>query len=553
MRLESRFLPFLVLLSAFPVPALAQDPPDLLLTNGRVFTADSARPWAEAVAILGGTIAAVGSAAEVEGLAGPGTEVIDVEGRVVVPGLNDAHVHVGAWPAGTWLDLGGEEEPFPDPAWADVVAALSRAAAEGEEGSWIFGTIGVRVLDDPRAGRAALDSVAPDHPVYLRAATGHGLIVNTKALERLGIPLDAPDHPGGWFGRVSDTGEIDGVLWEYADLAAARSASAAEGVAAQAEAYRRMADRALAWGITSIQQMSTHVAVNEAVEAAIEAALPLRWGILRWPIPAANVAEAWDPERISAIEGGRVRVFGIKWMLDGTPIERRALLRQPYADRAGWAGRANFSEEELRAILAAALREEEQLALHVVGDSTLVLVLETMRELAEPSEWRRRRVRIEHGDGLMPDLVPAARELGIVVIQNPLHFAAPEVMHARWGDRADRYQLVRSLLEAGIPLALGADAGGEAMNPWLNVMFAVLHPANPAEALSVEQTVIAYTRGSAYAERMEAEKGMIREGMLADLAVLSQDVFAVPVDSLPATTSVLTIIGGEIVHRTLDP
>jgi predicted amidohydrolase YtcJ len=304
------------------------------------------------------------------------------------------------------------------------------------------------------------------------------------------------------------------------------------------------------WGVTSVQQMENDRDAGETLAALAEADIPLRWGLFEWPMPARSLGEPRPPIVRPAALPARVRLLGTKWMLDGTPVERGAALRAPYADRPAWSGRLNFTPDELRTILRAALADSGQTALHVAGDSTLALVLRTMTELAPPAAWRTRRLRIEHGDGTMADLLPTMRDLGVVLVQNPLHLATPQFLHARYGpERTPRVQLLRSALAAGIPLALGADAGGSGRNPWLNLMLATLHPSNPAEALTREQALVAYTRGSAYAERQEHEKGSLAPGMLADLAVLSQNVLEVPPEAIPATESVLTMIGGVIVHR----
>ena len=142
--------------------------------------------------------------------------------------------------------------------------------------------------------------------------------------------------------------------------------------------------------------------------------------------------------------------------------------------------------------------------------------------MAPAERWRALHIRVEHGDGTMPDLVPLMADLGVVLLQNPLHFGLPQYLLPRLGSRATNYQLLRTPLEAGVPIAFGVDAGGSAMNPFLNIMLAVMHPTNPAEALTLEQAVAAYTSGAAYAEGTEDEKGTIAPGMLADIAVLSQ-------------------------------
>jgi predicted amidohydrolase YtcJ len=241
----------------------------------------------------------------------------------------------------------------------------------------------------------------------------------------------------------------------------------------------------------------------------------------------------------------RITVSGTKWLLDGTPLERRAALRTMYRDRAGWAGQLYLPEAEMRTMLRKSVDNDDPLLVHAVGDRTVELFLNAMESEAKRVSWNGRRVRIEHGDGLLPDLVLRARDLGVTVVQNPSHFTFKDIFVQRFGEPLD-YTPARSLIESGISFALGSDGP---MNPYLNIMFALIHPARPSEALTVEQAVEAYTRGSAYAEFEELDKGTIAVGKLADLAVLSRDIFTSPVSVLPLTESLLTIVGGEIVHH----
>jgi Predicted metal-dependent hydrolase with the TIM-barrel fold len=159
-------------------------------------------------------------------------------------------------------------------------------------------------------------------------------------------------------------------------------------------------------------------------------------------------------------------------------------------------------------------------------------------------DWPSKRVRIEHGEGVAGELVERCKKLGIIVVQNPSHFTVVNEIYTRWG-KDTKFSSQRSLITAGVRYALGSDGP---VNPFLNIMFAVIHPARPAEAITREEAVRAYTYGSSFAEFSETRKGMLKPGMLADLAVLSQDIFAIPVESLPATESVLTMVGGRVVH-----
>jgi predicted amidohydrolase YtcJ len=221
-------------------------------------------------------------------------------------------------------------------------------------------------------------------------------------------------------------------------------------------------------------------------------------------------------------------------------------MRKPYADRPSTSGELNFSEKEMEDMLRESLQRDDQLLVHVVGDRTVEMFLKAMDETGGKAVWGQRRVRIEHGDGILPDLVARVREMGVVVVQNPTHLALRELMLKRYGnERADQLQPLRSLLDAGITLALGSDG---AANPYLNIMLATIYPGKPQEAITRKQAVTAYTLTSAYAEFAEKDKGSLEPGKLADLAVLSQDIFKAPPDDLPKTESVLTMVGGKIVY-----
>jgi len=282
---------------------------------------------------------------------------------------------------------------------------------------------------------------------------------------------------------------------------------------------------------------------------ACASSTPLRVRLIAMPMTTATGRSgvAFPARGCAAGSSARVSVSGTKYVLDGTPVERRALERRPYADRPGERGSLNFPPESLATFLREGLERGEQLLLHAVGDSAVRLVLTTMRGLAPAERWRPLRVRIEHGDGLMPDSYALARELGVVFVQNALHLALGPMAAARYApDRLAALQPLASQLRAGIPLALGSDAEPQ---PFLDLMFATAHPDNPKEALSREEALIAYTAGAAWAEGAEASKGRLRVGMLADFAMLSQDIFTAPAAALPTTTSELTVIGGRVAYE----
>jgi len=534
-----KLLHFVILSALLSLSASGQQAPaDLILFNGKVFTADSAKPSAEAVAIRGERIIAVGTLAEIEKFAGAKTRRIDLQGRVVTPGFNDAHIHFGADPQGFNLQFKTME-----PSWEETSAAIEAATKQAPAGTWIFGFVGANVVLNAEVTRFALDRVAPNHPVFLRSFYGHGYIVNSKAMPLLRIAEEEPDPAGGHFERVAGSKKINGRLWEYAEWRLNRVLSEMVSDEETVKQMRQMADEALRYGITSLQMFST-LPVERFARLLVKAGLPVRVHARPFALTSPKGRDLNEFGQLAKLRfpNPMVSASGIKWVLDGTPYEHGAALRRDYNDKPGWRGKFNFPESETTLILQESLDFKQPLLAHCAGDRCAETVFHALESYGTKVDWKSKRVRIEHGDGIINDLIPRARELGVVVVQNPTHFSEPELFHRRWGWKM---QPLRSLIEAGVPVALGSDGP---MNPFLNIMFATTHPSNPKEAITREQAVKAYTYGSAFAEFAENEKGTIAGGKLADLVVLSQDIFAAPVPDLPKTNSVLTIVGGKVIY-----
>jgi predicted amidohydrolase YtcJ len=511
--------------------------PQLILVNAKVFTADPARPRAEAVAIQDGRILAVGRTAEVRALAGSRTRVIDAGGRLVTPGLVEAHVHIGWDLPSPPLALPGL--PFPGPTSQQVLSEVELAAHKRAPG-WISAWVGPRVARDPRNWRNALDAVAPETPVLLRGFWGHTSIVNSAALRALGIGEDVANPVAGWWGRDGN-GRLDGRVYEMAEDIEQRAAPPVPSRVAKefAAAGQRYAE----WGVTSIHLMNSGVSLPVALEA-LKIARPLqKWTVYSWAGSLPSVGAAWEQmEAAAPAAPDKVTVEGPKWMLDGTPIEQNAWRRTPYPGRDGWRGRSNVTDTQLRDILERALRSPRQLALHVVGDAQTDHLIEVMREMAPAEVWRSKRVRIEHGDGIRADILAKVADLGLVVIQNPTHFPPPSPV------RDTEHALLAGLVQAGISVAIGSDGSPDEWNPFLNIMLATTYHAAPAQALTREQALLAYTAAGAFAARVESRTGRLAPGHAADLAVLSQDILEVPAERLPATRSLLTVVDGIVVH-----
>ena len=502
-------------------------PPDYVLLNGKIFTASPASSYAQAIAIRGDRIVAVGTSGQIAKLASASTTRLNLGGRVVIPGINDAHYHFGPSPAMHRLSIGGQE-----PSWEEVQKQIASAVASTPKGTMLHGSTGAAVFEDGNANRATLDRLAPEHPVLLSGWTGHYSIFNSQFIKKLGIE-DAVQDPSG-SGRVT----------EYSNFRMGRTLGHLAPGAHAVQQAKEFFDQAVRFGITSVQTMAAGFP-DEMASLLRQAGSPIR-------IRVINLSLGRPSDRVEAPKvrsAGNVTISGLKWIADGTPIERSAALRAPYADSPDTSGVENFSEQEMEAMLRESQRAGEPLLVHLVGDRAVEDFLKAMMATGGPATWSERRVRIEHGDGLMPDLVPKAKALGVMVVQNPAHFTIGALLAKRYGpQRAAQSQPVRSLIDAGIPLAIGSDGP---LNPYLNLMFAANNPGRPDESLTREQAVTAYTLTAADAEFAEKEKGSLEPGKLADLAVLSQDIFQVPPPDLPRTESVLTMVGGKIVYNHL--
>jgi predicted amidohydrolase YtcJ len=514
--------------------------PDTILINGKVFTSNADQLWAEAIAIRGERIIAVATTDAVAAMAGPQTRRIDLGGKTVVPGFNDAHVHVGP-------RIDTFPVPVPDePTTSQVAAALADAVQKAPAGVPLAVRVGGGVWDDVTVTRSWLDSLVRDRAVMLQMFTGHGVILNSAGLQLAGIDESIVDPEGGRFGRDAD-GRLNGRAEEYADLLIGRRLAASVPKADRPASYRQFSTEAARLGITSVHLMGNSGPHAGIVQDVVASGSPLRWRILRWPVKEDDQQLQDSKTHLPPQPTPRVDARGMKWMLDGTPIERFAAVREPFADRDGERGRINLPEERIAQFAGWAYGSEDPLAVHAVGDRAIETYISALEKGGRPEIWARKRPRLEHGDMLMPDLVPRAKALGMVVVQNPAHLMLREPLLRTLGaDRVARAQPMKLLLDAGIPLAIGSDG---LLNPFLNILFATTHAVNPAEALTREQAVVAYTYGSAYAEFAERDKGRLLPGALADLAVLSADLFSVPPNELPALHSVLTLISGQPVHN----
>ena len=508
--------------SACVTPLAVNPDPDIVLRGGQIITGDASAPTAQALAIRDDRIMADGTDDAIAARIGPRTRVIELDGRTVIAGINDAHDHVGDTPFGT--EAVTTKPPMADPSLAEVTEAVRRAANSAPEGGWIRAVVGPSVMRDAPASSLAVAEVAGNHPVLLSAWWGHGVIVTPQGLKTLEIDDKIINASGGEYER-DEAGHLTGKMDEYAGWSALEHLRSQAGAAATNDALQAYGSRRLRQGVTSVQIMAGYQEPDRFVSALDVAALSLRLRVVAFPLPDAqgDGMQHWADLPFRAKD--RVTVSGVKWILDGTPIEQLAFQTKPYPGRPDWYGRPNFSEDHLRVQLKAALNGGEQILLHVVGDAMAEQVLTIMEEMAPPERWAPLRVRFEHGNGLTGTRIARAKRLGIVIAQ-------PRPTSP-----------IRAWVKAGIPVAYGSDMG---FPPF--VAFAQMtDPENP-NSVSREEGLAILTRLPAFAEFAEENKGTLAPGMVADLVVLSQDPLTTAQDRIPATRSIMTIINGEIVH-----
>jgi predicted amidohydrolase YtcJ len=521
--------------------------PDTVLLNGKIFTGVASRPYVQAVAILGERIVATGDTKTIQAMAGPKTNAIDLHGGTAIPGINDAHHHFQLGPPEVDVDLHAM-----DPTWTQVKDGIVAAIAKNPPNSLISVAIGFKVFGDTSVDRDALDQIAPHNPVSLGTFTGHGMILNSAALRFYNISEDQPDPLGGHFERDAK-GRLTGTLREYAIMNIERAAADRVPDSAAIAQLRQQLDEEAKYGVTSIQELSISMAPSRAVSLLETIPTQIRVRVVRMPGTTAAGRDIDEGKGVPAHPASLITVSGSKWLADGVGVEGTLTPRgewkipaKPPFDSLVSDLPLEFPEREYRAMLQESIKNNEQLLLHVSGNRSVETILEDIDASGGKSVWNGRRLRFEHGDGIYPDQFARIQQDGIIVVQNPIHFAPivpPGVV------AFEKAQPLKSLLAAGIPLALGSDAPP---NPYLDIMFATNPGNRPSEGITREQAVTAYTLTSAYAEFQEKEKGTIEPGKLADIAVLSQDIFTVPTPELPKTVSVLTMVGGKLVYKAAD-
>jgi len=522
---------------------------DLILHSGRVFDSlHGALAPATAVAVTGNRITAVGSDSEIRAFGGPSCEYVDLRGRLLAPGLIDAHCHFQGWGmAKSAIDLKAPNIH----SLQDVAQAVKQRAATVPPGTWVRGR-GYdqgKLREGRHPDRALLDEVAPDHPVVLTRTCGHIAAVNSRALQAMGVDERISDPAGGRFGRRPDDGQLDGILYEtaqrplHAAMPRPTEEDRLEAIAAASRDY-------LSYGVTSVHD------AGGAEPALMQHARA--HGRLNTRVYLMEVAEEGDTARDDALAEIGIRTgFGDDWLrigpfklfADGSSSGPTAATREPYAIDPANRGILRITQEEADRRYAAAHARGMQVTAHAQGDQAIDIILTAIERAMARHPRPDPRHRIEHAGIAQPDLVARMRTAGVIPVAQPVFsYEFGEGYVRDYGpQRGHRFMPCRALLEAGIPVALSSDAPVTTADALFGLEIAVTRrsqggPAiGPDQAVTWEQALVGYTWNAARAAFEEDAKGAILPGYLADLAVLSGDA--------PSFRADLTVVDGRIAYE----
>lgn len=555
--LASLSILLLSLLSATTKP----EPADLVLKNGNIYTVNDKQARAEAVAVKGDRIVFVGTNAAAQKYVGKNTRVVDLHGNTVVPGLTDAHCHlIGIGQREMTLNLEGITN------LQDFLAKVKARVDQAKPGEWVTGRGWIETFWQPPVfpTRADLDRVAPNNPVFLVRADGHGAVANSAALKIGGVTKDTKDPFGGQIIRNKETGDPAGMLLDTAQSFVSRHIPArTEGNTEQAVVLG--VKRSIELGWTQVQDAGgSYADVDVFKKLYGDGKIKLRiYKAVYGPGPEAQRLLREGP--IVGAFGDRLNVRTIKVVSDGALGSRGAALLEPYSDAPDSSGFLRVKEEDLQPMLAEALQKGIQVETHAIGDRANRFILDAYEKAlqAVPPEQRKVREprwRDEHSQIINPADIPRFASLGIIPSMQPshaigdLHFAPSRLGIKRLGG-AYAWQ---SLLKSGAIIPGGSDAPVERGEPMIEFYAAVARKDirgfsgegwHPEEAVTREQALKMFTIWAAYAAFEEQLRGTIEVGKLADFTILSADIMKIPEAEILKTRCTMTMIGGEIVHE----
>ena len=536
----------------------AVDPPaDLVLLGAEVYTVDPARSWAQAVAIRDGRIVAVGTNEAAQAVAGPATRVVDLRGRMVLPGFHDSHVHpIGGGVELGQCDLNGLESRD------EVFERVRQYARAHPDRPWVVGGgFDLPLFPGGSPLKEDLDRLVPDRPAFLSSADGHSAWVNSRALQIAGITRDTPEPEGGRIERRAD-GEPSGTLRETAADLVGRHRPKLEP-ADYRDGLRRALDMANRFGITALIEASAEAPYLEAYQHASDAGtLTARVLVSQHVDPKEDESQvARIVARSRATTGRRLQASSAKIFIDGVIEGGTAALLEPYLDRPGDRGTLNFEPTKLARIVSALYRERIQVHVHAIGDWGIRATLDALETARRDTGWTDARPHLAHIQLFAPSDLPRFRSVGAIANFQPLWAYSDayikDLTEPRLGPARSQWLYpIRSVLDTGTIVVGGSDWSVSSMNPLEAMQVAVTRRALdaadgeawiPEQRVGMADMIAAYTANGAYLRRMEHEVGSIEVGKLADLIVVDRNLFDVPLAEIHKARVQATLLEGEII------
>jgi predicted amidohydrolase YtcJ len=547
-------LAILLLTAALTLSAQSKPAADLIVTNANVWTGDDSQPKAQAVAVLGDRIVAVGSSADIAAWRGPNTKLIDAHGKLLIPGFNDAHVHFVD--GGRQLDsVQLNDATTPE----ELVRRIAEYAKKTPKGEWILnGDWDETKWSPPNLPtKEMIDPVTPDNPVLVSRYDGHSVLANSQALRLAGITAQTPDPPGGAIVRDAQgnpTGDLKDAAQELAYKVVPPLSHDQ-----RMRAIKRALEHAASLGVTSVQHM---VADYQDISAYAEL---LQNGELTTRIYAAPLISGVDDQAKIGIRhafgGPYLRIGAVKAFADGSLGSRTAYFFEPFTDEPNNHGLLSEGMQPLSKMRDRMMTADAaglQICTHAIGDQAISMILDLYTDVVKAHRGAERRFRIEHAQHMAEKNFARFAQLDVIASVQPYH----AIDDGRWAearighDRASRTYAFRTFLNHGVHVAFGTDWDVAPLNPLLGVYAAVtratLDGKNPngwfpEQKLTVAEAVHAYTMGSAYAEFQEKEKGSITPGKLADMVLLSDDIFSIDPVKIRDVKVLKTIVGGKVI------
>lgn len=534
---------------------------DLVLLGGKIVTVDEVESIKEAVAAKFGRIIAVGTDVEVEGFIGEDTEVIDLKGRTVIPGLIDSHCHMMSTGEGILVGVIDLSEETGVKRIADIKRRIEEKAATTPKGEWIVASKedDSKLVEKRHPTRWELDEAAPDHPVIVSTVGEHFSIVNSEAFKRAGVTKRTPDPVGGMFERDPETGELTGGVHDKAREVImpfgyyGREPTRQEA----AEGARRMLMANAAAGLTCVYDMVDKSQIRAVLDLKNSGDLPIR---VRMDLRIELLPELNKLGIYRGLGDKWVRICGLKMFLDGAVSARTAAVSEPYLHRPDFLGVMSTTREQARQTILDAYGAGYRISAHANGDRAISIYLDIIEEAQGRCPRPDPRNRIVHCTVVNPEIVARIKKLGML----PTIFGAYAYYHGdklipAFGEKRLQWMFAaRSFLDAGVKVAAHSDHSASPFSPLMGIHALVNRatkagrPIGQNQKVSVLEALKLYTINAAYHSFDEDKLGSIEVGKYADMVVLGNDLFTVPPETIIDIPIDATIVGGKIVHKRED-